>query len=124
MQRPRLRDNRDRGPYELYPLGQVPDDIIYNIAKWMTYYFSISRSDIDGADWGNIFASSIGGEHLGKPVGLADVIYEGMAWSVKSVKSSKPWEQKIVRLISGRNSIDYSTQAGNAFNTEFGLNLS
>lgn len=113
MQRPRLRDNRGREPYELYPLGQIPDEIIYNIAKWMTYYFSISRSDIDGEDWGNIFAKSIGGEHLGKPVGLADVIYEGMAWSVKSVKSRNPWKQNRVRLISGRNSIDYSFNVDN-----------
>ena len=83
MQRPKLRDNQGKGPYELYPLGQVPDSVIVNIAKWMTYHFAVGKSDISGEDWGDIFAKSIEGEHLGKPVGLADVIYEGMAWSVK-----------------------------------------
>jgi len=108
MQRPKLRDNRGKGPFELYPLGQMTDEIIYNIAKWMTYHFSTGKSDIDGEDWGDIFAKAIGGEHLGKPYGLADVIYENMAWSVKSVKATKPLIQKKIRLISGRCSPDYS----------------
>ena len=84
MQRPRLRDNQGKGPFELYPLGQIPDDVIYNIAKWMTYHFAVGKSDITGDDWGDIFAKAIGGGHLDKPLGLADVIYEGMAWSTKS----------------------------------------
>ena len=108
MLRPKLKDNKGKGPFELYPLGQIPDDFIYNIAKWMTYQFATGSSDLKGDDWGNIFARSIDGEHLGKPVGLADVIYEGMAWSAKSVKVKNPWNQKKVRLISGRNSPDYS----------------
>lgn len=108
MQRPRLRDNRGRGPFELYPLGEIPDNIAYNIAKWMTYHFTVGKSDISGEDWGDIFAKAVGGDHLDKPVGLADVILEGMAWSVKSVKLEKPFEQGRVRLISGRNSPDYS----------------
>ena len=113
MQRPKLKDNRNKGPYELYPLGQVPDDIIANIAKWMTYYFATGRSDITGDDWADIFAKSIEGEHLGKPVGLADVIYEDMAWSAKTVKDNNPWKKKTVRLISGRNSPDYSFKVDN-----------
>ena len=108
MQRPKLRDNQGKGPYELYPLGQVPDSVIVNIAKWMTYHFAVGKSDISGEDWGDIFAKSIEGEHLGKPVGLADVIYEGMAWSVKSVKVERPLTQTKIRLISGRNSPDFS----------------
>ncbi|MBQ9493024.1 MAG: hypothetical protein IJR54_04730 [Oscillibacter sp.] len=113
MRRPKLRDNRNKGPYEPYPLGQIPDDVIYNIAKGMTYYFAIGRADIGGDDWGDIFANAVGGEHLGKPIGLADVIYKGMAWSVKSVKDNRPWEKKTVRLISGRNSPDYSFKVDN-----------
>ena len=108
MQRPKLRDNQGKGPYELYPLGQVPDSVIVNIAKWMTYHFAVGKSDISGEDWGDIFAKSIEGEHLGKPVGLADVIYDGMAWSVKSVKVERPLTQTKIRLISGRNSPDFS----------------
>lgn len=108
MQRPRLRDNAGRKPFELYPLGQIPDETIYEIAKWMTYHFAVGKSDIDGEDWGDIFAKAIAGEHLSKPLGLADVIYEEMAWSVKSIKYAKPHSKKKVRVISGRCSPDYS----------------
>lgn len=108
MQRPKLRDNIGKKPFELYPLGQIPIESIIEIAKWMTYNFSFGKSDIDGEDWGDIFSKSIGGEHLSKPVGLADVVYEGMAWSVKSVKTSNPHNSKRVRVISGRCSPDYS----------------
>lgn len=108
MQRPRLRDNRGKAPYELYPLGEIPDDMIYEIAKWMTYYFAVGKSDMNGEDWGDIFAKAIGGEHLGKPLGLADVVYEGMAWSVKSIKTPVPHSTQKIRVISGRCSPDYS----------------
>ena len=74
----------------------------------MTYHFAVGKSDIDGEDWGDIFAKAIAGEHLSKPLGLADVIYEEMAWSVKSIKYAKPHSKKKVRVISGRCSPDYS----------------
>lgn len=108
MRRPKLRDNKGKGPFELYPLGQIPNEIIYEIGKWMTYHFAIGKSDISGEDWGDIFAKAIGGEHLGKPLGLADVVYEGMAWSVKSVKLANPHTVNNIRVISGRCSPDYS----------------
>ena len=108
MQRPKLRDNKGKGAFELYPLGIVPNEVIYEIGKWMTYYFAIGKSDINGEDWGDIFAKAIGGEHLSKPIGLADVVYKGMAWTVKSVKHTKPHFAKGIRVISGRCSPDYS----------------
>jgi hypothetical protein len=108
MQRPKLRDNKGKKAYELYSLGQIPDDVIYSIGKWMTYYFAIGKSDIDGEDWGDIFAKAINGGHMNSPIGLADVVYEGMAWSVKSVKASKPFTTEKIRVISGRCSPDYS----------------
>jgi hypothetical protein len=79
----------------------------------MTYYFAIGKSDIDGEDWGDIFAKAINGGHMNSPVGLADVVYEGMAWSVKSVKSQKPFNTKNIRVISGRCSPDYSYNISN-----------
>jgi hypothetical protein len=103
-----LRDNQGRAPFELYPLGQVPDEIIVGIGKWITYRYSVGQSDIDGGDWGDIFARAIGGEHLGAPLGLADVVYEGMTWSVKSIKNDKPHTARNIRVISGRCSPDYS----------------
>jgi hypothetical protein len=108
MQRPKLRDNKGKGPFELYPLGQIPHDVIYSIGKWMAYYFAVGKSDIDGEDWGDIFAKAINGGHLNKPVGLADVVYEGMAWSVRSVKQDNPLTVPHIRAISGRCSPDYS----------------
>jgi hypothetical protein len=108
MQRPKLRNNKGKKAYELYPLGQIPDDVIYSIGKWMTYYFAMGKSDIDGEDWGDIFAKAVDGGHMNSPVGLADVVYEGMAWSVKSVKAGRPFETEKIRVISGRCSPDYS----------------
>ena len=109
MRRPKLRDNKNKRVFEPYPLGQIPDEIIYNIAKYITYNFAIGKKDISGEDWGDIFASSIeNGVHLGKPVGLADVILGDMAWSVKSVKANNPHQCSKIRLISGRNSPDFS----------------
>jgi hypothetical protein len=43
-----------------------------------------------------------------KPLGLADVIYDKMAWSTKTVTAAKPLTSKKVRLISGRNDILFS----------------
>lgn len=109
MLRPKLRDNKNKRYLELYPLGQIPNDIIYNISKNMIYNFAMGKKDISGEDWGDIFAKSIdGGIHLGKPVGLADVVLDNMAWSVKSVKSNDPNRCRKIRLISGRNSPDFS----------------
>lgn len=108
MQRPKLRDNKQKKVYELYPIGEIPDDVVYTIGKWMTYFFAMGKSDIDGEDWGDVFAKAIHGGHMNSPVGLADVVYEGMAWSVKSVKATKPFTQERIRVISGRCSPDYS----------------
>jgi len=82
--------------------------VIYEIGRWLIYNFAIGKSKISGEDWGDIFAKSIDGEHLSSPVGLADVVLEGQVWSVKSVKKETPHSCKEIRVISGRNSPDYS----------------
>ncbi len=41
-------------------------------------------------------------------VGLDDVIMGNTAWGAKTVKAARPSSQKIIRLISGRNSPVYS----------------
>jgi len=92
----------------LYPLGEVPATVLISIGKQMTYRYLVGQADISGGDWGNIFSTAISGEHLGAPFGLADVIYENMAWSVKSVKHNNPHRARVVRIISGRCSPDYS----------------
>ena len=108
MQRPRLRDNTKNKPFELYPLGAIPEAVIYEIGRWIVYYYVVGKSDLSGEDWGDIFSKAIGGNHLNSPVGLADVTYEGMAWSVKSVKANTPHESTSARVISGRCSPDFS----------------
>ena len=69
---------------------------------------AIGMSDINGDDFGTIFAKSIEGDHRPSPLGIADVGWNGCGWSVKTVKYAKPFQRKDVRLISGRNSPDYS----------------
>ncbi len=64
--------------------------------------------DVSGDDFGTIFANSIGGEHRSSPIGVADVEWNGCAWSAKTVKDNLPFVKSKVRLISGRNSPDYS----------------
>jgi len=104
---PRLRGNKQAhsGPY---PLGEFPDSILIEIGKRIVHYLAIGKADITGDEFAQIFADSISGDHLGRPFGIADVIWNGCGWSVKTVKSKKPFEGKRVRLISGRNSPDYS----------------
>ena len=105
---PKLRDGRKMVTSELYPLNEVPDDIIISVAGYFTYLLYMGRKDISGTDWGDAFAQAIGGVHLDSPVGIADVVKGKMAWSMKTVKTTNPLGAKNVRLISGRCSPDYS----------------
>ncbi len=108
MQPPKLRDKGQRKGYELYSLGTIPPTTINNFGKWIVYNFCIGKDDISGEDWGGIFSKSINAKHLNSPIGLADVVINGMAWSVKSVKHSSPHECKKARVISGRCSPNFS----------------
>ncbi len=108
MKHPRLRDGHKLEASELYPTNEIPDDIIIKIAGYFAYLLYTGRKDISGEDWGDAFASAIGGTHLDSPVGIADVVRNKMAWSMKTVKNSNPFTVKNVRLISGRCSPDYS----------------
>ena len=104
---PRLRGSRARlhGPW---PLGAFPENVIVGVGRQFVHRLAIGHSDITGDDFGTIFANAIGGDHRESPLGIADVVMNGNAWSVKTIKSSTPFTQKIARLISGRNSPDYS----------------
>lgn len=94
---------------EPYPINEIPDSIVRLIGKKFVYMLCIGRKDLTGDDWGNVFAEAIGGEHLQSPIGIADVVYDKMAWSMKTVKNSNPHRvEATVRLISGRCSPDYS----------------
>lgn len=82
-------------------------------------------SNLDGDDFCDIFAESIGGVSHGRPVGVADVTWNGCCWSVKTIKNSSPHKffvrknkgqtSKRIRLIIGRNSPSYSSNIENPF---------
>ena len=108
MKEPRLRDSRKLSTHEPYLINQIPEDIITGIGSYFIYLLYIGRKDITGADWGDAFAKVIQGIHLDSPVGIADIVLNKMAWSMKTVKNSDPFSCKNVRLISGRCSPDYS----------------
>lgn len=109
MKHPKLRDSKRLLTLEPYPLNEIPDEVIKHIGRKFVYLLCVGRKDLTGNDWGDIFAESINGKHLQSPIGIADVTFEKMAWSMKTVKSKNPHREKApVRLISGRCSPDYS----------------
>lgn len=109
MEHPKLRDSRRLLTHEPYPLNDIPEYVIKKIGRKIVYMLCVGYKDLTGDSWGTIFAQAIGGEHLQSPVGIADVVLDKMAWSMKTVKSSNPHrEDASVRLISGRCSPDYS----------------
>ncbi len=108
MKHPRLRDGHKLITSEIYPINEIPDEIIVKIAGYFAYLIYMGRKDISGEDWGDAFAQAIDGVHLDSPIGIADVVKGKMAWSMKTVKNKNPLTVKKVRLISGRCSPDYS----------------
>ena len=109
---PRLRGNSGarRGPWSI---GDIPDGVIYAIGKQLVHHLAIGTTDIKGDDFGDMLAGAVGGTHLSSPLGLADVVHNTTGWSVKTVKASTPAKAERVRLISGRNSPDYSFDINN-----------
>lgn len=109
MEHPKLRDSKKLLTREPYPINEIPASIIKLIGKKLVYMLCVGHKDLTGDDWGNVFAEAIGGEHLQSPVGIADVVFDKMAWSMKTVKNANPHRiDASVRLISGRCSPDYS----------------
>src|SRR5690349_6541410 len=104
---PRLRGQSKRrsGPH---PLGQIPPALAVGIGRQIVHRLAVGQADITGDDFGTILAKSIGGTHRGKPLGIADVVWEDCAWSVKTVQSNSPFEAASIRVISGRNDVNYS----------------
>lgn len=105
------KSTRRSGPY---PLGEFPDSLAIEIGRRIVHRLAV-HADITGDDFGGIFAAAISGRHRGKPLGIADVEWNGCAWSVKTVQHKKPFEQTRVRLISGRNSPPYSAAIKDPF---------
>ena len=104
---PRLRGIRETQP-SIWPIGRIPEKVIREIGKQIVMRLAIGRKDISGDDFSEIFAAATNGLDYSSPLGLADVAFQATAWSVKTIKSNNPFDQQTARLISGRNSPDYS----------------
>jgi hypothetical protein len=92
-----------------FPINEFPKDFPFLLGKELIYLLaSKGKPELEGSDWENIFANCIGAEWKPSNVGLDDVVMRNTAWGAKTVKATKPSEQKKVRLISGRNSPTYS----------------
>ena len=97
-----------------YPLGQFPAGFAMELGKELIYLLATRNPPtLEGADWEQIFARCVGAQWKPSYVGLDDVQLHQMAWSAKTVKNKNPFKVKHVRLISGRNSPDYSFDVEN-----------
>ncbi len=114
-----MRKVRTRGStrlrHEPYPLNEFPASVIQGIAKRIVHLKAVGHADMTGDQFSRIFADSISGMSYGKPLGVADVAWNGCCWSVKTVQSGRPFDVELVRLISGRNSPSYSADIDNPF---------
>lgn len=115
MPNPRLRDSSRLITHELYPLGMIPDDIITRISQYIVYLLASGKTTMTGDEWGDSFSYAIAGTHLSSPIGIADVVYGSQAWSCKTVKKEHPFRARNIRLISGRNNVNYSYGVTDAF---------
>jgi hypothetical protein len=105
--RPRLRTVEKYEP--LYRLNEFPPGFAQRLGKELVYLLMVRRTPrLDGTDWEEIFARLIGATWKPSVVGLDDIVFEQCAWGAKTVKARNPAEAKKVRLISGRNSLDFS----------------
>jgi hypothetical protein len=92
-----------------FPLNAFPSEFPYILGKEIIYLLaSKGIPELEGSEWESIFATCIGADWKPSNVGLDDVVLGNTAWGAKSVKATKPRNQKRVRLISGRNSPNYS----------------
>ena len=92
-----------------FPLNEFPKQFPFLLGKELVYLLaSKGKPDLEGSEWESIFATCIGADWKPSNVGLDDVIIGNTAWGAKTVKSKNPSSQKKVRLISGRNSPNYS----------------
>lgn len=92
-----------------YPLNQFPQNFGFNLGKEIIYLSATKDNlSLEGQEWEKIFAFCIGAQWKPSNVGLDDVVLGSCAWGAKTIKAKVPSKQKTIRLISGRNSPNYS----------------
>lgn len=107
MKSPKLRGVEKYSPK--YPLNVFPGDFPLKLGREIVYILATRPEPrIEGNDWEEIFARCIEATWKPSNVGLDDVVWEQMAWGAKTVKNDRPFDARHVRLICGRNSLDYS----------------
>lgn len=112
VKNPKLRNVNKYQPD--YPLGQFPAGFPMELGKELIYLLATRNPPtLEGSDWEQIFARCVGAQWKPSNVGLDDVQLHQMAWSAKTVKNKNPFKVKHIRLISGRNSPDYSFDVEN-----------
>ncbi len=104
---PKLRTvNKSIPPYGL---NNFPKDFPFRVGEQLVYILATrGETDIEGKEWEQIFANSIGAEWKPSNVGLDDIVLGNTAWGAKSIKNKIPSKAKKIRLISGRNDLEFS----------------
>jgi hypothetical protein len=92
-----------------FKLNEFPKEFPFLVGEQLIYILATrGETDIEGKEWEQIFANSIGADWKPSNVGLDDIVLGNTAWGAKSVKHKNPSKQKKVRLISGRNDLQFS----------------
>ncbi len=89
--------------------------MIESVCKRIVHLKAVGHADMSGDQFSRIFADAIDGQSYGRPLGIADVSWNGCCWSVKTVYHRNPHQAERIRLISGRNSPTYSSGIDNPF---------
>jgi len=112
---PKIRQAVKSAP--LYPLNTFPTNFAEKLAECICSHLATrGEADLEGKDWEKIFADCISAKWSPSNIGLDDIthIQSSTAWGAKTVKgrvlTTKEAQKKsqTVRLISGRNSPNYS----------------
>jgi hypothetical protein len=107
MDEPRLRTVQKAAPP--YAINKFPRSFAQAVGLEIVFMLASSRHPaIEGPEWERIFAKAIDADWKPSNVGLDDIVKGAFAWGAKTVHSTNPHQQPRVRLISGRNSPEYS----------------
>ena len=107
MAGPRLRGSRESLPP--YPLNRFPDTFAERIGRQVIYLLATQPlADVQGQTWERMFSEAIGAMWQPSNLGLTDIALGDTAWSAKTIKSGRPHSVERLRLVSGRNSPDFS----------------
>ena len=89
-------------PHEPYPLNEFGETTIQSIAKRIIHLKAVGHADMTGSMFIRIFADSISGHKVARPVGVENVVWNGCAWSVATINKKRPHACKKIRVIIAR----------------------